>query len=47
MLSDIPNVGLEIIDCSHFTRRFLVAAPNQQYLQWNLGTEPAQSIHMD
>ena len=41
MLSDNPNVGLKIADCSLFTKRILVAEPNHQYLQWNLEREPA------
>ena len=47
MLSDNPNVSLKIVDCSLFTRRILVAEPNQQYLQWNLEKEPAHYNYME
>ena len=47
MLSDNPNVSLNIVDCSLFTRRVLVAEPNHQYLQWNLEREPAQYNYME
>ena len=42
MLSDTPNVGLKIVDCSLFARRILFAEPNQQYLLLNLEREPVQ-----
>ena len=44
MLSNNPNVSLKIIDCSLFTRRFLVAEPNHQNLKQNLERESAHSI---
>ena len=46
MLSDNPNVSLNIVDCLLFTRRILAAEPNHQYLQWNLEREPAQYNYM-
>ena len=47
MLSDNPNVSLKIVDCSLFTRRFLVAVPNHQNLQWNLENKPAQYNYIE
>ena len=46
-LSDNPNVGLKIVDCSLFTRRVLVTEPNHQSLQWNLEREPAHYNYME
>ena len=47
MLSDKPNVSLKSVDCSLFTRKFLVAEPNHQYLQWHLEREPAQYNYVE
>ena len=47
MLSDNPNVSLKIVDCSFFTRRFIVAELNHQNLQWNLVRETAHYNYME
>ena len=45
--SSYVNVSLKIVDCSLFTRRILVAEPNNQYMQWNLEREPAHYNYME
>ena len=47
MLSDNPNVSLNIVDCSLFTRRILVAESNHQNLQRNLERRPAHYNYME
>ena len=47
ILSDNPNVSLNIFDCSLFTKRILVAEPNHQDSQWNLEREPAHYNYME
>ena len=42
MLSDNPNVSLNTVVCSLFTRKTLVAEPNHRYFQGNLDRKPAQ-----
>ena len=45
--STYVNVSLKIVDCSLFTRRILVAEPNNQNLQWNLERKPAHYNYLE
>ena len=47
MLSDNSNVSMKIVDYSLFTRSFLEAEPNHQYLKYNLEREPDHYSYME